>query len=162
MIADLNGSASVDPSRLFPSDGKTPFGDWVNAGALKAGDKVSTADSIENYGPRIAANDNAPLTVTEIIRDNRAARVYNFEVESREGEITHNYFVGDDAAWVHNAGKYPPKAQRIMDRILKRESELIADTCELPEFGPGPDKTTRQGHRRIIAKLWKFFYRALN
>jgi hypothetical protein len=106
MIADLNGSASVDPSRLFPSDGKTPFGDWVNAGALKAGDKVSTRDSIGQSGPRIetAANDNDPLTVTEIIRDSRAARVYNFEVESREGQITHNYFVGDDAAWVHNAG----------------------------------------------------------
>jgi RHS repeat-associated protein len=104
MIADLNGSASVDPSRLFPSDGKTPFGDWVNAGALKAGDKVSTRDSIGQSGPRIetAANDNDPLTVTEIIRDSRAARVYNFEVESREGEITHNYFVGDEAAWVHN------------------------------------------------------------
>lgn len=51
-----------------------------------------------------AANDNAPLTVFDILRDNTPTRVYNFEVESRNGEITHNYFVGDDAAWVHNAG----------------------------------------------------------
>jgi hypothetical protein len=101
MVAALNGQASVDPSRLFPSDDKTQFGDWVKAGALKAGDQVSTADSIENFGPRLA-NDNAPLTVTDIIRDSRAARVYNFEVESQNGEVTHNYFVGDDAAWVHN------------------------------------------------------------
>jgi Pretoxin HINT domain len=111
MLAALNGAAAVDPSRLFPSDGKTPFGDWVNAGALKIGDKVSTRESIPEAnnntlpGPRlIASNDNQPLTVTEIVRDSRAARVYNFEVESRDGEITHNYFVGDDAAWVHNAG----------------------------------------------------------
>jgi hypothetical protein len=102
----LNGGASVDPSLLFPSEDKTRFGDWVKAGALKIGDHVSSRDSVNEAGPRAktAANDNQPLTVTEIIRDSRAARVYNFEVESRSGEITHNYFVGDDAAWVHNAG----------------------------------------------------------
>ena len=42
------------------------------------------------------------MAAAQPIRDSRAARVYNFEVESRSGESTHNYFVGDDAAWVHN------------------------------------------------------------
>lgn len=49
-----------------------------------------------------AANDNGSLTVANIVRGNRTARVYNFEVESRAGEITNNYFVGDAQAWVHN------------------------------------------------------------
>jgi hypothetical protein len=108
------GAETVDPSRLFPSDDETQFGDWVKAGALKIGDEVSTRESIESFGPRIAANDNEPLTVTDIVRDSRAARVYNFEVESLSGEITHNYFVGDEQAWVHNAehkkGKRPSTA----------------------------------------------------
>jgi len=29
--------------------------------------------------------------------------VYNLEIESRSGEITHNYFVGEDGVLVHNA-----------------------------------------------------------
>ena len=50
----------------------------------------------------IAANDNQKLTVLDVVRDSAPTRVYNFEVESLPGEITHNYLVGDDAAWVHN------------------------------------------------------------
>jgi hypothetical protein len=118
LVADLSQLPAIDPSRLFPSDDKTRFGDWVKAGALKLGDKVSTLGSVPDFilednasGPRAAANDNGsdnaannqPLTVTEILRDNTPTRVYNFEVESRNGEITHNYFVGEDQAWVHNA-----------------------------------------------------------
>ena len=44
MVAALNGAAAVEPSRLFPSDDKTKFGDWVKAGALKIGDQVSTRE----------------------------------------------------------------------------------------------------------------------
>jgi len=29
--------------------------------------------------------------------------VYNLEIESRSGEVTHNYFVGEDGVLVHNA-----------------------------------------------------------
>jgi hypothetical protein len=119
LVADLSQLPAIDPSRLFPTDDKTRFGDWVKAGALKLGDKVSTLSSVPDFvpddnafGPRVAANDNGsdnaagnqPLTVTEILRDNTPTRVYNFEVESLSGEITHNYFVGEDQAWVHNAG----------------------------------------------------------
>jgi hypothetical protein len=99
----------------------------VKAGALKVGDQVSTRDSIPHAsgagrpGPRLAANDNQPLTVTEIIRDSRAARVYNFEVESRSGEITHNYFVGDDAAWVHNGKFSARKARKIWEAFFKKD-----------------------------------------
>jgi hypothetical protein len=138
MVAALNGQASVDPSRLFPSDDKTQFGDWVKAGALKIGDQVSSRSSVTESGagrpgPRLAANDNGvpasglplkggadnqPLTVTEIIRDSRTARAYNFEVESRSGEITHNYFVGDDSAWVHNSDF--GKLRRAYEEACKR------------------------------------------
>jgi len=110
--------------RLFPSEGKTQFGEWIKAGALKQGDRVSTAKSIaaKSATPDGAAseatndnriddpqtlqpvaNDNAPLVVSNILLNDHLARVYNFEVESRPGEITHNYLVGDDEAWVHNA-----------------------------------------------------------
>lgn len=100
------------PARLFPSSGKTPFREWVKAGALKQGDSVLTSASmvktaIANGGEMLkAANDNGSLTVAEIVRGNRTARVYNFEVESRAGEITNNYLVGDAQAWVHNANRY--------------------------------------------------------
>ena len=29
-------------------------------------------------------------------------RVYNLEVASLDGQITHNYFVGEDEVWTHN------------------------------------------------------------
>jgi hypothetical protein len=85
LVADLSQLPAIDPSRLFPSDDKTRFGDWVKASALKRGDKVSTLGSVPDFvpddnasGPRAAANDNRsgntannqPLTVTEILRDN--------------------------------------------------------------------------------------------
>ena len=95
LVAALDGdaaAATVAPARLFPSSGKTPFGEWVKAGALKQGDSVSTSASmvktaIANGGEMLkAANDNGSLTVAEIVRGNRTARVYNFEVESRVGK----------------------------------------------------------------------------
>jgi hypothetical protein len=115
---DLKANLIIDPSRLFPSEDKTRFGDWVKAGALKRGDKVSTLGSVPDSVPAdnaigpiasgpVAANDNvrtnAPLTVADILRDNQPSRVYNFEVESLRDQLTHNYFVGDDwQSWVHN------------------------------------------------------------
>jgi hypothetical protein len=167
MVAALNGQASVDPSRLFPSDEKTRFGDWVKAGALKAGDQVSTRGSIPQanaatlLGPCLAANDNGvpasglplkagadntPLTVTDIIRDSRAARVYNFEVESQGGEVTHNYFVGDDAAWVHNAriprvssGKLRKLSEEYWGRTWPRDPDTGAnlDACHIKALADG-------------------------
>jgi hypothetical protein len=122
MVADLSPIPNVDPSRLFPSDEQTRFGDWVKAGALKVGDKVSTLGSVPDgvandnqFGPRVAANNNTPLTITDIVRDNAATRVYNFEVASGPDEITHNYFVGDNQAWVHNS-----EAWRIAKKLRDR------------------------------------------
>jgi len=34
--------------------------------------------------------------------------VYNLEIESRSGEITHNYFVGQDGVLVHNGDAPAP------------------------------------------------------
>ena len=49
---------------------------------LEAGDKVVTVQSITKVdGPQ---------------------RVYNLEVASLDGQITHNYFVGEDEIWTHN------------------------------------------------------------
>lgn len=85
-------------ARLFPTEGRTGFGVWVKAGALKAGDRVSTRGSIEGAGE--AANDNASeaaaLTLRAIERDDRDQRVYNFSVQSLPGEVTHNYLVGEE------------------------------------------------------------------
>ena len=73
------------------------------------GDKLSTLNSITSFGPTVEAaiargkdSANQPLTVTATNRHDRALRVYNLEVESRTGQITHNYLVGDDLVWVHN------------------------------------------------------------
>lgn len=134
LYAALGGTPQVSGEALSPSVEATKFGDWVKAGALKSGDRISTAGSITKAGPRVekaandasvsavlkphtptdrvigkdeqttllADNDNQPLTVLDILRDPTPTRVYNFEVESLPGEITRNYLVGDDAAWVHN------------------------------------------------------------
>ena len=49
-----------------------------------------------------------------------------------------------------------------MDQITKRERELAEDDQCLPEFGPGPNYTTRQGHRREIKRYWNLFFRRLD
>ena len=139
LVAALDGdapAATVVPARLFPSSGKTPFGEWVKAGALKQGDSVSTSTSmvktaVVKGGETLkAANDNGSLTVAEIVRGNRTARVYNLEVESRAGEITNNYFVGDAQAWVHN-GRYIPTKVRDLTRkrITGRDGVMRCEYC---------------------------------
>ena len=91
-----------DLARLFPTEGRTAFGTWVKAGALKPGDRVSTRGSVE--GARGAANDNEAVTLRSIERDDADQRVYNFAVQSLPGEVTHNYLVGEGEWWTHNAG----------------------------------------------------------
>ncbi|MFD0917651.1 hypothetical protein ACFQ14_14705 [Pseudahrensia aquimaris] len=98
---------------MFLSEQATKFGDWVKAGALKAGDRLSTSSSI-NALKRLgiaadlpaqfqAANDNT-VTITAILQSHEPIRVYNMEIESRAGEVTHNYLVGGSEIWNHNAG----------------------------------------------------------
>ena len=53
----------------------------------------ATADSV---------SANSYVTIKSITSDNTPHRVYNLEVESHDGQITHNYFVGEDEVWVHN------------------------------------------------------------
>lgn len=147
--------------RLFPSEGKTSFGEWIKAGALKQGDRVSTAKSIaaksatpdgaaseaandnridDPQTPPPVANDNAPLVVSNILLNDHLARVYNFEVESRQGEITHNYLVGNEQAWVHNARIRGPKrlAQYLKDPFCMycgKETKFSG-----PQGGPRTDR----------------------
>ena len=85
-----------DLARLFPTEGRTAFGRWVKAGALKPGDRVSTRGSVEG------ANDNEALILRSIERDDADQRVYNFAVQSLPGEVTHNYLVGEGEWWTHN------------------------------------------------------------
>lgn len=161
-------------SRLVPSPGKTQFGDWVKAGALRPGDHVSTANSIAAHpktlkpandnadktggkeaagadqaeadanvadvdaqpaGPMVplAANDNRPLTVAEILFNDNPARVYNFEVESRPGEITHNYLIGDHQAWVHNGRYISVYVRRNVDKIATGPDGILrCEYCGTP------------------------------
>jgi|GEM_PF-1606206 len=147
--------------RLFPSEGKTSFGEWIKAGALKQGDKVSTAKSIAaksatpdgapngsaNHNRTAeagvtppAANDNAPLVVSNILLNDHLARVYNFEVESRPGEITHNYLVGDEQAWVHN-GLW----ERIRGPLAGAIMEWFGDDPSKSGYNRSPEEPVRPG-----------------
>ncbi len=89
----------------------------------------------------VAANDNAtlwrdlgnqPVTITSIRRDAHAKRVYNLEIESRPGEITHNYFVGDELVWVHNAYQRRTPAKRARFKSRKCAYDAALKAC-----GPG-------------------------
>ncbi len=129
-------------------------GGWVEAGSLKAGDTIFDMDG------------GLPSRVKSVRFENISEKVYNFEVEG-----LHNYFIGDEGLLVHNGrdgGKCKcssfgdPKLDNIMDQIVKREAELKADTGKLPEFGSGPNRCTRQGHRRIIKRLWNNFFKRMD
>ena len=88
----------IEEHVLFPSDEKTKFGDWVKAGALKAGDELSIRGGVD-----LEAGDKV-VTVQSITKVDGPQRVYNLEVASLDGQITHNYFVGEDEIWTHNQG----------------------------------------------------------
>lgn len=152
--SDATLSALAGP-RLFPSEGKTRFGEWIKAGALKQGDTVSTPGSVSAnatalrpandnradaqsdrvFAPTQAANDNRQLVVSDILLSDHAARVYNFEVESFPGQETHNYLVGDLDAWVHN-GRYIPKWVRDLTRrrITGPDGKMKCEYCGTEVF----------------------------
>jgi type VI secretion system secreted protein VgrG len=46
------------------------------------------------------------------------------------------------------------KIDNIRNDIRRRDEEIAGNPGTLPEFGPGPNRSTRQGHRRIVNKLW--------
>jgi len=45
------------------------------------------------------------------------------------------------------------KIENIKRQVLERETDIRLNLGNLPEFGPGPNRSTRQGHRRILRKL---------
>ena len=55
-------------------------------------------------GVDLVAGDEV-VTVKSITKVDGPTRVYNLEVASLDGQITHNYFVGEDEIWTHNAKK---------------------------------------------------------
>ena len=86
-----------------------------------------TAEDLKRLGVRVAANDNGALgavspktlKVINTRQLSRAVRVYNLEIESRPGEITHNYLVGDQLVWVHNATNGWPDPDDVSRNITK-------------------------------------------
>ncbi len=152
LAADDNGSN--DPTILHIA----PGGAWKIVRYLKPGDRVRTAlnGAVIEKG-LIHSPTTDFLTVISIDLEHSPRRVYNFEVEG-----LYSYAVGALGEWVHNAGWPTDKLNNIMDQIIKREKDLKQDACKLPEFGPGPDRSSRLGHRRIIRRLWIEFYKRLD
>jgi len=60
--------------------------------------------------------------------------VYNLEVESRDGQITHNYFVGEEELWVHNAqrGAGPNKKPKLHFPKFKSRKCAEQTACNAP------------------------------
>ena len=68
-------------------------GGFINAGDLKAGDEVRTADG-----------STAAVEILEIITHDEPIKVYNFEVED-----FHTYYVSEQRVLVHNTCPVTPK-----------------------------------------------------
>ncbi|MEP3630907.1 MAG: hypothetical protein ABJN04_12985 [Hyphomicrobiales bacterium] len=86
----------------------------------KEGDELSIRGGL-------VAGDKA-VTVKSITKIDGPTRVYNLEVVSLDGQITHNYFVGEDEIWTHNARvtlgqlrsayeKFAPPSEDAKDRL---------------------------------------------
>jgi len=127
----------------------------VKAGALKVGDQISTVASLSELrssaplarsGVNKISGDQA-VTIKSITTDNTPHRVYNLEIESRDGEITHNYFVGEDEVWVHNAG-HRKKRPSTKGKHEKGDARCKRDQCGITRKrpkghkGPWPPRTT--------------------
>ena len=78
-----------------------PAGQWD---ALKTGDQLSIRGGVD-----LVAGDEV-VTVKSITKVDGPTRVYNLEVASLDGQITHNYFVGEDEVWTHNVKRRNPKS----------------------------------------------------
>ena len=85
-----------------------------------------------------AVGDASPKTLKVINTRqlSRAVRVYNLEIESRPGEITHNYLVGDQLVWVHNART----RRRVPNDISRDSTGRVHDlTDDIPNNLSGGD-----------------------
>ncbi|MEP2300234.1 MAG: hypothetical protein ABJJ39_08440, partial [Kangiellaceae bacterium] len=71
----------------------------------------------------LVAGDKA-VTVKSITKIDGPTRVYNLEVTSLDGQITHNYFVGEDEIWTHNLGK---KTCAVLEFVFNLHLELDGD-----------------------------------
>ena len=83
------------------------------------------------------------LTVKSITKVEGPQRVYNLEVASLDGQITHNYFVGEDEIWTHNTRLFRGKKRR--DVMAKNDGKCvrcgdIADQADhiIPHCQGGP------------------------
>ncbi len=96
--------------RVFSLDRGTGGG-WVEAGALRTGERLGSAGEAESGGE--AGKEQDALVVTRVEpREGRVA-VYNLEVSRY-----HTYFVGHHGVWVHNecTVTYSPRiAQRMRE-----------------------------------------------
>ena len=115
-----------------------------------------TAEDLKRLGVRVAANDNGALgavspktlKVINTRQLSRAVRVYNLEIESRPGEITHNYLVGDQLVWVHNQPKdkrfgLPKTFWRWYHRVIKPGRN--GQDCDIGEALEYHDEWLREG-----------------
>lgn len=102
LLADLGGFDSAPETTLFPGEGHTKDGQWIKAGAIKAGDKLTAYEAKVQQGPPVRSDGLLVEQVNPI--SDSPVRVFNLSIESRVGEITHNYLVGNELVWVHNHG----------------------------------------------------------
>jgi len=68
--------------------------------------------------------------------------VYNLEIESHPGEITHNYFVGQDGVLVHNASKFG------------KIGDIIRFGFEIATSEPGPKDCDINSKPSEIAEIY--------
>ena len=81
----------------------------------EAGDELSIRGGVD-----LVAGDEV-VTVKSITKVDGPTRVYNLEVASLDGQITHNYFVGEDEIWTHNISN-------------ETKGKLFASVCALISF----------------------------
>ena len=86
------------------------------------------------------------VTVQSITKVDGPQRVYNLEVASLDGQITHNYFVGEDEIWTHNV------IQKIRN-ALGRNGRIVARVViglATGELGPDCKKDVPISNQRNV------------
>ena len=110
----------------------------------KAGDELSIRGGVD-----LEAGDKV-VTVQSITKVDGPQRVYNLEVASLDGQITHNYFVGEDEFWTHNVTNGWPDPDDVNKNITKWRKHFGVGPLDpdVPNTSCRPKGTKKAGRQQ--------------
>ena len=119
----------------------------------KAGDELSIRGGVD-----LEAGDKV-VTVKSITKVDGPQRVYNLEVASLDGQITHNYFVGEDKIWTHNVNVIKGFTRHGLNQIIGRDGGRGVSNSAILDAVNNPTRVSCEIRSGDLRPRFNFFGR---